>query len=246
MKLAGRVAGVAAIAALLGACAGTPAQDDALVADPYEGFNRTMHDVNKGLDANVLRPAAIGYDLVTPTLFRHLFGNALSHLELPGIFVNRLLQGEGTLAMETVGRFTINTVVGAGGFLNPADEFGLPKEPTDFGLTMASWGVGEGAYLELPLFGPSTERDAIGLVVNMAFQPTTYISGGTDVLIASATVRALSIVDARDRRAGLIDDLLYKSEDSYISLRASYIQNRRRAVSGGETNVDDLPDLFSN
>ncbi len=235
-----------AVASLISACAGEPAQEGALVADPYEGFNRSMHSFNKGLDRNVLRPAAQGYEYVTPTLFQHLFGNAMSHLDLPGVFVNQMLQGDAEEALSTFGRFTVNTIYGAGGTLDPATELGLPKESTDFGLTLANWGVEEGVYLELPLFGPTTTRDAVGSLVDVAFQPTTYITGGTEVAIASAGVRALDIVDTRNRRGVLIDDLLYRSEDSYISLRASYIQNRRSRASGGETDTDALPDLFSN
>lgn len=240
-----RLAALTLLAGLLGACAATPGEGD-LVADPYESTNRSIHALNKGLDQIVLKPAAQSYDFVTPTLFKHLFGNAFSHLDLPGVFVNNVLQGDGNEALATFGRFAVNTIVGAGGTLDPATEFGLPLQKTDFGLTLATWGVDEGVYLELPLFGPSTTRDALGLIVDMAFQPGTYVTGGAEVTIAKVTVRALQLVDTRDRNAALIDDLLYRSEDSYITVRASYIQNRRRAAAGGETDVDALPDLFSN
>lgn len=215
-----------------------------LVADPLEDVNRGVHEVNKALDRAVLRPAADAYDLATPTLFKHVFGNAVRHLTLPGVFVNYVLQGDAEEASATLGRFAVNTVYGAGGALDPATEFGLPAAPTDFGLTLASWGVEEGPYLELPLFGPSTARDTLGLLVDTALQPTTYVTGGVEITIASATVRALDIVDRRNRNKGLIDDMLYRSEDSYVILRTAYIQNRRKRASGGETNVDDLPDLF--
>ncbi|MEM9061732.1 MAG: VacJ family lipoprotein [Pseudomonadota bacterium] len=228
----------------LGACSGGRS-DGALVHDPLEDWNRGVHSVNKGLDEVVLRPAADAYDFATPTLFKHVFGNAVRHIRLPGIFVNYVLQGDAEEAASTLGRFAINTVYGAGGALDPAADLGLRSVPTDFGLTMATWGVGEGAYLELPLFGPSTVRDAFGLVVDTALQPTTYISGGSEVLIASATVRVLDVVDTRNRNKGLIDEVLYRSEDSYVSIRTAYIQNRRRRVAGGETSVDDLPDLFA-
>ncbi len=246
MGVNGRCWGVLALACVVGACASGPVPDGKLVHDPYEETNRSIHSLNKGLDSAILRPASRAYDVATPTLFKHLFGNAMSHLELPGIFINHMLQGDAEEALATFGRFTVNTIYGAGGTLDPATEVGLPKEKTDFGLTLASWGVDEGVYLELPLFGPTTTRDAFGSLVDIAFQPTTYVTGGTEVAIASATVRALDIVDPRDRRVVLIDDLLYRSEDSYVSLRANYIQNRRKLASGGETDVDSLPDLFSN
>ncbi|MEM7188477.1 MAG: VacJ family lipoprotein [Pseudomonadota bacterium] len=233
----------AVLAGLVSACASQPA-DNELVSDPLEGLNRATHILNKGVDQAVLRPASQAYSAVTPDLIKMLFGNAVNHLQLPGVFVNHVLQGDSDRAVNTLGRFVINTVGGAG-VLDPATEGGLPAEPTDFGLTLATWGVGEGAYIELPFFGPSTARDAVGLVVDSALQPTTYLTGGTEVQIATAGVRALTIVDARDRNAVLIDNLLYETEDSYVSLRANYIQNRRRRAAGGETDVDALPDLFS-
>ena len=78
-------------------------------------------------------------------------------------------------SLHTLGRFTINTVMGAGGFLNPADEFGLRRKPNDFGMTLARYGVGEGPYLVLPLLGPTTARDVSGFVVDRAFSPMTYV-----------------------------------------------------------------------
>ena len=232
------------VAAALSGCV-SDRVESTLIDDPFEDFNRQVHSLNKGVDEILLRPAAEAYDLVTPTLFKHVFGNAISHMALPGSFLNYVLQGEAEEAASTLGRFTVNTVYGAAGMLDPATELGMPFLPTDFGLTLAAWGVAEGPYLELPLFGPSTLRDTVGIVVDTALQPTTYVTGGAEISIASATVRALDIVDKRNRNKRLIDDVLYRSEDSYISVRTAYIQNRRRKAAGGETNVDDLPDLFS-
>lgn len=246
MRSAIRFAGLALVGVFLSACA-TP-NDGELVADPYEGFNRSVHSVNKGLDQAVLKPASEAYDFVTPSLFRLLLSNGISHLELPNVFINQVLQGESEAALSTLGRFTVNTIYGAAGALDPATELGLPKEKTDFGLTLSSWGVSEGAYIELPLFGPSTERDALGLLVDVALSPTTYISGGSDTVVqaALASVRPIDILESRTRRGALIDDLLYRSEDSYVSLKTSFIQNRRRRALGNETDVESLPDLFSN
>lgn len=242
MTIFKRLAACFAVAAALGACAAP--QDGQIIADPIEDVNRGFHFVNKGLDQAVLSPAADVYDTVTPTLFRHLFGNATSHLSLPGVFVNQILQGEGSAALETLGRFGVNTIAGAGGTLDPATEFGLPVQRTDFGVTLARWGVDEGVYIELPLLGPSTARDAVGTIVDMALQPTTYLTGGAEVTIISATATALEIVDGRSRAGEFIDELLYNSDDSYVSLRANYVQNRRRFVGGGVTDEDALPDLF--
>lgn len=226
---------------LLAGCAAT-AEDGELVADPYESTNRKIHAFNKGMDRYVVNPAAKGYDFVTPALFQHMISNAIDHLALPGQFVNYSLQGDIEKAGDTLGRFTLNTLMGAG-VLDPASEFGLRRTDTDFGLTLASWGVEEGAYIELPAFGPSTTRDTAALPVDFLLDPTTWLGGGT-ARVVNYTITGLRIVDARERYRPIIDETLYNSEDSYISARSAYIQNRRRLTTG-ETDVEELPDVFS-
>lgn len=226
----------------LSACAGGEPPEGQLIADPYERLNREIHTFNKGLDQAVVNPASKAYDFVTPELGQFLIGNAVSHLTLPGLFANHLLQGEFEDAGATLARFALNTVMGAGGFLDPATEFGATYRETDFGLTLADWGVEPGVYLELPLVGPSTTRDAVGRIVDIAFKPTTYIGG--DATLAKQGIRALDILDTRDRYRALINDVLYESEDSYRASRNAYIQNRRR-LQAGETAVESLPDIFA-
>ena len=229
----------------LAACA-TAEPGDLSDTDKTTGFNRAMHEFNLALDRNVLRPAAKGYDFVTPALFKHLIGNGFSHLELPGDFINYVLQGEVDPALETLGRFTVNTVVGAGGLLDPATEFGLSKQETDFGVTLGRHGVAEGNYFVLPFIGPTTTRDAVGSVVGRAFHPLTYlgfIAPGVSPE-AGIGIRVLGAVDTRDRRADLIDEILYESADSYISLRSVYLQRRRALVAGDEAAAETLPDIF--
>lgn len=242
-----RLAGLLAALSLT-ACASADPQADFAAADPFEGFNRNMHDVNLFLDTNLIRPAAQGYDFVTPTTIKFLIGNGFSHLDLPGDFANHLLQGEIKPALRTLGRFTLNTVLGAGGLLDPATEFGLPKEDTDFGITLGRHGVGEGAFLVLPLLGPSTTRDLAGRAGDLAFRPTTYLG-----LVASGTtpevplaLTATETVDLRNRNFALIDDLLYKSDDSYVSVRSVYLQRRRAMVAGDNAGAEALPDIFEN
>lgn len=242
-----RLAGLST-ALILSACASADPQADFAAADPFEGFNRNMHDVNLFLDTNLIRPAAQGYDFVTPTTIKFLIGNGFSHLDLPGDFANYLLQGEIKPALRTLGRFTLNTVLGAAGLLDPATEFGLPKEDTDFGVTLGRHGVGEGAYLVVPLIGPSTTRDLAGRVVDLGLYPPTYLgvtdSNALDVL--SIPLNAVQAVDQRDRNFALIDDLLYNSDDSYISVRSVYLQRRRAMVAGDNAGAEALPDIFDN
>jgi phospholipid-binding lipoprotein MlaA len=161
-----------AFTAVLGvaACATADPGAELSATDTHEGFNRNMLDFNLALDRNLLRPAAQGYDFATPALVKHLLGNGFSHLDLPGDFANYLLQGETGPALETLGRFTINTVLGAGGFLDPATEFGLIRNNTDFGITLGKHGVDEGTYWVLPILGSTTTRDTFGDIVDLAFK----------------------------------------------------------------------------
>lgn len=237
-------------AALIGAaaCSTVPSQPGELIADPYIETNRDIHAFNKGVDTALVRPASQVYDFVTPALVKHMISNGVDHLKLPGYFVNRILQGDARSAGRILARFLLNTTIGAGGLLDPATEFGVPQEPTDFGVTLAEWGAAEGDYVELPLLGPSTERHAVGRIVDFALDPSILITAGavevgTAVTVVDASRTPLDIVNTRHENAELIDDVLYESEDSYVTARTGYVQSRRRFVSG-ETDTDQLPDLF--
>ena len=222
-----------------------------LVADPFEQTNRAVHDINKEVDILLLKPVSEVYDLVTPGVVKHMVSNEVRHLQLPGIFVNRVLQGEAEEAAAVLTRFGVNTVMGAGGLLDPATELGLPYEPTDFGATLAVWGADEGVYHELPFVGPSTTRHAVGRIVDFVLDPVSLATGGIvspgviDLPGAITTARApVTIVNIRHENANFINQVLYESDDSYISARTGYVQTRRRQVSGGETDADELPDIF--
>lgn len=237
--------GSAALLLLGVAACATASPDDFSATDRTPGFNHAVHDFNLALDRNVMRPVAQGYDFVMPTLFKHLIGNGFSHLELPADFVNYLLQGEIDPALNTLGRFTINTVLGIG-VLDPATEFGLPKTETDFGITLAKHGVPEGNYWVLPVFGPRTTRDAFGTAVDFAMDPTSYLGAaiGAPSPEFSIAMRTTEMVDTRDRYGDAIDEILYESADSYISLRSVYLQRRRAKVAGRGGGAEALPDIF--
>ncbi len=245
--MARALATAAALAALtaLGACATTTPEGE-LIADPYESLNRDFHEFNVGMDQVLVRPAAWIYREATPTLFQHLVGNAVDQLRLPVIFLNRVFQGDVDGALTAFGRFGVNTIVGAGGLLDPATEFGLPLETTDGGLTFALYGAEEGPFLVAPFLGPFTGRDFVGRVLDFAIDPTNFvrIPGGAPVTVARV---AAPIVDSRAENMELIDDALYNSEDSYVTVRTGYVLSRRRAVAEvfGEDGTGDLPDIYS-
>lgn len=227
------------------ACTAAPPTGQ-LVADPYEGFNRRMHAVNLGLDSQILRPLAVGYQTVTPTLVQVVFGNVAAHLRLPGIAINQVLQGDGRAAAETLARLVVNTAYGALGLLDPATDLGLARAETDFGMTLATWGVGEGVYFVTPLYGPVTSRDGWARLVDFALHPGSYPTGGALPFAWPLGFQTAQVTDGRARNRAVIDDLLYAPGDSYIALRSAYIQNRRRAVAAGTGSAGAaLPDIFA-
>jgi phospholipid-binding lipoprotein MlaA len=232
-------------AAMTAACAQT-APEGALIADPYEALNRDIHSFNVGVDQVLLRPAARGYETLTPALFQHVLSNAVDHLRLPLVFINYALQGDAAAALETAGRFGVNTVMGAGGLLDPATEMGLPYEPTDFGLTLARWGAAEGPYVVLPLLGPSTGRDSVGWVGDLGLNPLTYVTfgGGTGQTAALVAEIAAPPIVFRAENGEALDQLLYETEDSYVALRSAFVQNRRSRVAGNGVDIDALPDVY--
>lgn len=231
--------------AITSACTVAPEGREGFAAtDPYESFNRTVLKNNIRIDRYFLRPTAIAYDTVTPETVQHVVTNGLSHLGLATDFANYVLQGDVDGSLHTLGRFTLNTILGAGGLLNPADEFGLPRKPTDFGLTLASYGVDEGPYLVLPLLGPSTARDFGGFIVDRALSPTAYLGFVTSADGIGPGLTFLGFVEARDRNMAIIDSVLYESEDPYVTLRAAYLQRRRAAAAGEDDPGARLPDIF--
>ena len=241
LKNAGRVGLVLAMLGIAG-CAATPSESDMAATDRTEGLNREFHKFNVGLDTVVIRPLAVTYDTVSPDVVKLMVTNEFNYLSLPKDFANHLLQGNIHDALQTLGRFTLNTIIGAVGLLDPATEFGLPEKDTDFGVTLAKLGAGEGNYLVLPVLGPSTVRDAVGRLVDNAFAPTSYL-GLT--LAEKGAVYGGQAVEFRDRNMEPIDEVLYNSEDSYVSLRSVYLQHRRSKVSGGDAQTEGLPDIFN-
>lgn len=196
------------------------------INDPYEAQNRKVHTFNKGFDKNLFRPVSQGYGVV-PVEMRNTVNNFSENLGMPGVAVNSLLQGDlrGT-GLATV-RFIMNTTIGLGGFFDAADELNIPAHTTDFGETLAVWGVDEGAYIELPFLGPSTQRATAGLVVDFFTNPLTYSTIDGDARIIPPTAKGVAALNDRERFSDSFDSVLYDSADSYSQSRLIYLQNRR-------------------
>jgi phospholipid-binding lipoprotein MlaA len=208
------------------------------IYDPYEAQNRKVHAFNRGLDKALVRPAARGYSQILPDEIEDSVGNFAENLGQPSVVVNSLLQGDFKGAGIATTRFLTNTVLGFGGFVDAASEFQVEDHSTDFGETLYTWGVGEGPYVELPVLGPSTQRDTTGKIVDLFTNPLSYVVQSPEKYYGTGASVASRLGD-RGRYSDTIDSILYDSADSYAQARLIYLQNRRFEL-GDETSSSEI------
>lgn len=213
------------------------------IADPLEGWNRGVYGFNNGLDRALVRPVAMTYRRVLPTPARDGVRNVLTNLGAPVVFVNDVLQVRPTPAANTAFRFAVNTTVGVLGVFDVASPMGVPWHKADFGQTLGRYGVSPGPYLYLPVLGPSSLRDTVGLVVNTALDPVTYARFDGDVP-AKVSVIALNAVDLRVTLDRDVKDLRRTATDPYAATRSIWVQNRQAFINGdAPPKVDELSDF---
>ena len=205
------------------------------INDPHEVENRQMHAFNVAADRHVIKPLAMAIAQPGGGPVQVGIGNFSNNLELPGDVVNNVLQLRLGKAVENSLRFGINTVVGIGGIFDPAKAMGVAGKKTDFGETLYVWGMDEGAYIELPLLGPSTQRDALGEVVDSVLNPLGFILPSPESHIGTVAKVASKIGD-RGRYSETYDSVLYDSADGYAQARLLYLENRRFEL--GQTTGD--------
>lgn len=208
------------------------------VNDPNEANNRQIHEFNRGLDRALLRPAANTYGGILPVPVQQGVSNFAANLDLPGDVVNNIAQGRIPNALENTLRFAINSVIGIGGLFDPAKTMGVAGKKTDFGETLHVWGAGEGNYVELPGLGPSTERDLVGIIVDVAANPVRLLLPSPESY-ASTVATIGSTLGDRNRYSDTVDSILYESADSYAQARLLYLQNRRFEL-GQTGGADDV------
>jgi phospholipid-binding lipoprotein MlaA len=209
-------------------CASNPADQYADPRDPLENTNRALWDFNYDvLDKNVMRPAAKGYEkLGTPV--RSSIRNVLFNIEEPLNAVNNLLQGKVKDTGTNIGRFAINSTIGLLGIFDVASEWGLEPKREDFAQTFGSWGIGNGGYLMVPIYGPTTPRNLAGDVMDNVVYPMTLLNP-YQIFLTFA-------LSGLENRIQLFDQepLLEQSLDSYNFVKEIYFQNDQFKVSDGQ------------
>lgn len=213
------------------------------IHDPYEVQNRKVHAFNKRLDSGSDGASGGGigstYASVVPPFARAGVSNFSENLTEPGSLVNHMMQGDIGGAGINLLRFALNSTLGLGGLINVASDGGIPEADTDFGETLYVWGVPEGAYLELPILGPSTERETTGRIVDLFTNPLSARMSHEQRLGALGA-RVAEKLDDRARFGDSIDSVLYGSADSYAQARLIYLQNRRFEL--GDTTSGPVED----
>jgi len=214
--------------------------------DLWIGWNRGTQTFNDNLDKAILKPMAKGYQWITPEIVDEGVTNFFSNINDIGVTLNDLLQFKIIQSGMDASRFLINTTVGVAGIFDVAKMIDLPKHKEDFGQTLGYWGVPSGSYLVLPFFGPSSPRDAFGLVGDALFNPLTYVSvfGGAAINAATAGSRVLDVTDSR---ANLMTTEKIVDEgaiDRYDFIKNSYEQNRDYLIHDGNPPEENDPDLI--
>jgi phospholipid-binding lipoprotein MlaA len=217
-------------AASLAACASLPQGHEPHPQDRFERYNRAVYQFNDGLDRAIAKPVAKAYVKVTPAPVRTSVGNFFENLSYTTTIASDVLQLKfKPLATDSL-RLVVNTTVGVGGLFDPATKMGIPVGDEDLGQTLGYWGVPAGPYVMLPVFGPSTVRDAAGTVVDQLYtDPLQYVSSP----YAKYGLTALGMLHNRSELLSL-ENTLDNAYDPYVIIRSAYLQRREYQVKDGK------------
>ncbi|MBI3350689.1 MAG: VacJ family lipoprotein [Burkholderiales bacterium] len=201
--------------------------------DPWESWNRKVFTFNESLDENVLKPVATAYSEIVPAPIRTGIDNFFGNIGDAWSAVNLMLQGRFKAGVEQGMRFAVNSTIGLAGVLDIATEAGLEKNSQDFGKTLGKWGMGTGAYVVWPLFGPSSVRDSLALPLDWKASPGVIFDDGRKKVV----ITGLSLVNTRANflRAGeMLEGIAL---DKYTFYRDAYLQRRGSFDDDDEVEV---------
>jgi phospholipid-binding lipoprotein MlaA len=220
-------------------------EPDDEINDPLEPMNRAIFEFNEFFLEYILGPISTAYVELIPPTGRQGINNLLHHLSSPVVLANDILQGEFQRALETLGRTVVNTVVGFGGVVDISAELGVKRHNEDFGQTLGVWGVGEGFYLVLPIFGPSNPRDAVGkLLVDSYLDPLGLWLSNTDRDVEKWSRTGVKGVDEYSNVKDELAQVKKTSIDYYAAIRSLYRQKRKSEISNGrDIKLPPIPDL---
>lgn len=209
--------------------------------DPWEKFNRRMHRFNNAVDRRVAKPLAQVYTRTVPRPVRLGVGNFFNNLGQPVSALNALLQGKPKQAGQSAGRFLLNSTIGIGGLFDPATRAKLPNRSEDFGQTLAVWGWKTSRYVELPLFGPRTLRDVVGMAADSPLSPLRQIEEDR----VRVFLQGLQLVDLRSQLLST-DSFRNGAADDYALVRDAWMQRRNYQIAGDRKGAEDqtLPDYL--
>jgi len=233
--------GCVLVISMLGGCASNPPKDQ--VYDPIEKVNRGTFWFNDKLDRFLLKPLSEGYIAVVPKKGRMVVSNFFDNALYFDTILNDFLQGKGAQGVSDVGRFVINSTLGIGGLFDPATPIGLEKHEEDFGQTLGVWGVGQGAYLVFPVYGPNTARDAPGIAVSTVAN-AIFWAGFVLPTAATVPISVLAAVDLRSRASNAIRFVNESALDPYVFTREAWVQHRTFLIYDGNPPETDFEDDF--
>ena len=233
-----------------------------ITGECFEGLSRAMFSLNHGLDRAIFKPISKGYRAL-PVPIRQGTGNVVSNLRSLLTLSNHVLQGDFREAGTTAGRFLINTTVGVLGIWDPAAALGFEQQgKEDFGQTLGKWGTNSGCYVVLPILGPTTVRDAVGLVGNVFLDPVYHVTHNSEIhngLVGNDNYsehnyyyyRGTSAVDFRSKNIESFDSLEKNSIDLYATVKSLYIQERNKKIANLESvaetqDADDWEEIDTN
>jgi len=202
--------------------------------DPYEDFNRVMFEVNRIGDKIIYKPFGKAYKAVIPSFARKGVNNFFDNLTTPRSALNNFLQGKPARGFNELGRFLFNSTLGIGGLFDIAAAGDMPRYDEDFSQTLAVWGVPDGPYLVIPVWGPRTFLSTASIPVDFTTDLQRQI-GDTGV---RDKLYILRLIDTRSRLL-TTEEILNKSQDPYLAFREAYLQNRQYEIYDGNPPVDE-------
>ena len=211
--------------------------------DPLEKVNKGVYSFNTAIDNSVLKPVAEGYEQVAAGPVSRGVTNFFQNLNEPRVMLNSFLQGKLDRGMTSFARFTINSTLGLGGLIDWAGKSGAPFVDEDFGQTLAVWGMGDGAYIMLPVLGPSNVRDTLGTIVDFFSYPLFYYP---DAAVRNG-LYVVRVIDTRANALGTTDVLSEAAGDKeYEFVREAYKQRRKSQVYNGDAPLENLEFIEDN